>query len=291
MVKLTKMLPKAYLCFDIGATTTKVGLIKPQSTSLLATSSFFTCLREEFVLAYLVKKIKQIIQTTKTHYQLLGIGIATTGGVDCNSQTVIYTNKAFKAYRNTNWRQLLQPITPLKIVVMNDAKAASLYEFSQRQTTNAVMLTLGTGFGVSLQWHQKIYYGSHFLAGEIGHLRWIEAQKKHETFDSVLSVVLVTKTIAQILNNPKVKLSDNVLIQQNTQAYACKQVWLQNVAKALVYLQSFYDPELFIIGGGVSVDPLLLSGIKVYLPPNFSAQIETALMGNYAAFFGLLQLF
>ncbi len=70
-------------------------------------------------------------------------------------------------------RQILRERTGLSVTIENDAKAMTYGEWkygAARNARNVVCITLGTGVGGALILDGRLYLGSNFAAGEIGHM-------------------------------------------------------------------------------------------------------------------------
>ncbi|MDC4163399.1 ROK family protein [Mycoplasma sp. T363T] len=283
---------KIYLCFDVGATSVKYAYIDSLNLSIIKKGSFETknskgLFEKEMLITNLVK---QIDLATK-NYEIVFVGIATFGGVNIKTKTIIYTNESVKEYLHTNWDETINNNRQNKIdvVVLNDIKACSLAEFAKKDNDNGIMVTLGTGFGVCLYSRQDVYYGANYLAGEIGVLKILDGVD--QDIDTACSAVITTNKIKAILKIDNLKLTDHNLINVNEQAKAIKQEWINNIVKTFKIINAFYDPEIFIIGGGVSSDELIINEIKNNLPLNFNKEVVGASLGNDAAFYGLIEYY
>lgn len=282
---------KIYLCFDIGATTTKWVHIDKEKLIVIKRGVFSTILdNKPFSSKYLIDNVLNVVNDSFEEHKnnIIGIGIATTGGVDVDRQEIIHANDSFKDYIGVNWKRIIQDKYNIKVVTLNDVKAAGIYEFSNRPIKNGVMLTLGTGFGAALFINGKLYNGSNYLAGEVGQMIW--PFDNSLTFDTACSAVLATNKIANLINDKFFKLSEDYKIKNNKEAIKIKKDWILNISWAIKFLDYFFDPDIFIIGGGVSKHPNLIFEIKEYFPNNFK-KIEIATTHNDAAFYGLIKLF
>lgn len=280
------MKKEIYLCFDIGATTTKVAYIEPTNLTIIYRNIFYTKKNNEFFLIEdLIKNLFNEISNCIKTYSILEIGISTSGGVDMATCEVIHCNNTMKDYIGTNWKKLIESHFGFKTIVLNDVKAASLAEFYDRPIKSGVMITLGTGFGVALFVEGKLYAGNRYCAGEVGQMMW---PFNHSiNVDIACSAVVTTDKIKTIINDQNFKLHEYEKIKDNKKALQIRQEWMQNVAYILQVLNYFYDPELFIIGGGVSKHKDLILEIIKLLPENFKI-VEVAKNANDAAFYGLL---
>lgn len=285
------MKEKLYLCFDIGATTTKFAYINSSSLKIINQNFFVTKENNKFNKKIFLKKFLLTVDlffeyAKKQKLEILGIGIATCGGVDIKSQKVIFANETMKGYVGTDWKKILKKYQ-VKLAVENDVKAAGIYEFSKVKSNSGLMITLGTGYGACLFINGQIYYGFKHLAGEVGQMIW--PFNNRLTFDTACSAVIATNKISKIINDSSFKLSEFNKIQKNEKALLIKQKWINNVVWSLKFLNYFYDPEIFIIGGGVSKHKELIYEVINMLPKNFK-KISIASKCNDAAFFGLIKI-
>lgn len=280
---------KIYLCFDIGATTTKWVHVDEDKFTIIKRGVFSTTLdNKPFISKYLIDNVFNVIDSSIDEYKnnIIAIGIATTGGVDIEKQEIIHTNESFKDYIGVNWKNLIQDKYNIKTITLNDVKSAGIYEFSNRNIKNGVMITLGTGFGAALFINGKLYNGSNCLAGEVGQMIW--PFDNSLTFDTACSAVITTNRISKLINDKSFKLSDDSKISNNEEAIKIKKNWIFNISWAIKFLDYFFDPDIFIIGGGVSKHPDLIYEIKKYFPSSFKP-IEIASTHNDAAFYGLIK--
>lgn len=281
---------KIYLCFDIGATTTKWTYIEKESLLIIKRGVFSTLLdNNPFVAKYLIDNVLNVVENCFIEYKnnLIGIGIATTGGVDIVNQEIIHANESFKDYIGVNWKKIIQEKYNINTITLNDVKAAGIYEFSNKKINNGIMVTLGTGIGAALFINGNLYNGSKYLAGEIGQMVW--PFDNSLTFDTACSAVITTNEIAKVINDKTFKLNDDFKIVNNEEAIKIKTNWIINISWAIKFLNYFFDPEIFIIGGGVSKHPNLIFEIKKYFPNDFKP-IEIASAHNDAAFYGLIKM-
>ncbi|QAT50278.1 ROK family protein [Caproiciproducens sp. NJN-50] len=98
------------------------------------------------------------------------VGVGTPGTVNRDSGVVEYSNNLF--FENLELRKLLSDRLKKDVILENDANAAAFGEFragALKGARNAVAITLGTGIGSGIIIDGKIYAGSNFAGGEIGH--------------------------------------------------------------------------------------------------------------------------
>ena len=193
----------------------------------------------------------------------------------------------------------------------NDANVAALGEMqgcSDSNIKNAVMFTLGTGVGGGIILDGKIVDGVHGAAGELGHLH---LDNKHnyqcncglkgclETVASATGVVRLAKeylnTMPSVLNDLE-EISAKAIFDAAKAKDSLALKVVDEVAYYIGYAASIVacivDPDIFIIGGGVSkAGDILINAIKAkYQEFAFHAVANTpfalATLGNNAGMLG-----
>ena len=199
----------------------------------------------------------------------------------------------------------------------NDANVAALGEMWQgggKGCGNVVFVTLGTGVGGGIVMGGKLLTGVHGAAGEIGHLK-VRAYEsdacgcgKHgclEQYASATGIVREANRRLIGLSTPsalreleKVTAKDVFDCAKKGEALAMDVVELfgQCLGRALANVSCVCDPEVFVIGGGVSAAGQIILDVvqKNFVANAFPAAEETrfelAKLGNDAGIYGSAQL-
>ncbi len=213
-------------------------------------------------------------------------------------------------------RDLMQERIGLPVFVDNDANVAALAEHlygAGRGAQNVVMLTIGTGIGGGLILGGEVYRGSTGAAAELGHIVIVEDGlpcqgncPNHgcvETYasgtalaregtaaaqrqpDSALGKALaagpiVGKTVTELAMNGD-PLATEVVAGAG-----------RHLGVALASLANIFDPDVFVIGGGVSVvgdlmlDPAREELRARALPPQNERPVKLAELGPEAGMIG-----
>lgn len=199
----------------------------------------------------------------------------------------------------------------------NDANVAALGEMWQgggKGCGNVVFVTLGTGVGGGIVMGGKLLTGVHGAAGEIGHLK-VRAYEsdacgcgKHgclEQYASATGIVREANRRLIGLSTPsalreleKVTAKDVFDCAKKGDALAMDVVELfgQCLGRALANVSCVCDPEVFVIGGGVSAAGQIILDVvqKNFVANAFPAAEETrfelAKLGNDAGIYGSAQL-
>ena len=193
----------------------------------------------------------------------------------------------------------LSKLTGCPVKATNDANAAALGEIwmgAAAKYNSAVMITLGTGVGGGIIIDGKIVDGSRGYGGEIGHMpvdpfdtgivyETKKALKKYEKSTTLKDITEVTS-------------KDIFDAAKAGDEFAATQV--DNLGKKLALaagnIALMVDPEVFVIGGGVSrAGQILLDAINAhYKTYTFGKAQETkfvlATLGNDAGIYGAASL-
>lgn len=219
--------------------------------------------------------------------QFIGLGIGVPGTVtrDGNVQSCVNLGWGF-----TKVKEILENFTDLPVKVANDADVAALGEMWQgagKGCSDMVMVTLGTGVGGGVIVDGKLVRGAHGFGAEIGHIR-IDFQEKEfcncgkrgclEQYCSANGIARQAKLALEcggqdsILRKGKdITAKDVFDAAKAGDAFAMGQVdaFGERMARALSYIACVTDPEMFVIGGGVSkAGSIVLDAIKRYYKEN-----------------------
>ncbi|ARJ50439.1 ROK family protein [Staphylococcus lutrae] len=279
------------VAFDIGGTYIKSAIIDHQ-LQLHDYDKVPTPVNEDQAI---VKYIKKRLETYIEEHQLkeVVVGISTAGAVNRDTCTISYANPNILHYTGTNFESALGTLVD-RLAVYNDVDAALLGELNQRNEhyESAFCLTLGTGIGGSF-YHRDVglLRGVRHRPNQIGYLLYdpeTGTQYEQRASTGALKQLLLSKAyphqhIKDLFEEAE---ADNVIARQYIQQ------WAREVARGIAEIQIIYDPEIIIIGGGVSAQgPRLLQyivpALQNYLPDDYGyAKIEVAQLQNHAALVG-----
>lgn len=301
---------------DVGGTTVKVGFFETSGALLdkweIKTN---TANGGEAILPDIAKTIEEKLSKegiSKDEVQGIGIGVP---GPVLNASVVTRCV-------NLGWGEIdvagtLSKIIGLPVKVGNDANVAALGEMWQggaKGSSNVVMVTLGTGVGGGIIVDGRIVAGANGAGGEIGHLNVCEDEHEAcncgqhgclEQYASATGVVRMAKRkLAKISEETSLhKFEDLTAKDVFDEAKAGDKVALEIVnevceilGKALGKIACVVNPEVFVIGGGVSkAGQILIDTVKKYYVPNTftsckDARFELASLGNDAGMYGCMCL-
>lgn len=216
-----------------------------------------------------------------------------------------------------NVEQLLSEKTGLLVKAGNDANVAALGEMWQgggKGHEDVVMVTLGTGVGGGIIIDGKMISGFHGAGGEIGHIKVQEDEKDTcgcgkkgclEQYASATGIVRMAKqrleadeseTVLRSLESLTAKDIFDAAKDGDKMAKELVEKLCKILGTALANIASIVDPEVFVIGGGVSrAGEILISGIKKHFTERTfhaceATEITLATLGNDAGMYGCVRL-
>lgn len=303
-------------CFgvDLGGTTVKIGLFSIEGQ---LQDKWEIPTRTENHGAEILSDIAASIQRRMdtghlSKEQVTGIGIGVPGPV-LNENIV-------QGCVNLGWGNVrvadeLSALTGLKVKAANDANVAALGEQWQgggKGFQNLVMFTLGTGVGGGIIQNGRIISGANGAAGEIGHMVIVDSDEVVGTcgcghrgcLEQVASatgiVNLTEKKLAEcsqdsVLREISPLTAKDVLDAAKSGDALAEQAaenMMKQLGRAAAYIACVVNPDIFVIGGGVSkAGEYLIEGIsRYYKDYAFHASADTkfalASLGNDAGMIG-----
>lgn len=298
---------------DLGGTTTKFGLF---SMDLTLVDQWVIPTRTEkngddFLVDIVLELQMKLTERGIFHEQIKGVGIGVPGAV---------LNAAFvKPCVNLNgWGGFdvaaeLQKRCNWPCWIVNDANAAALGELrvgSERPIRNGVFVTLGTGVGGGIMVDGKLLSGEHGAGGEIGHIKVTDDMSRRcgcgacgclEQYASATGIL--TSAQQTLAKQPSGSLMTERFPLTCKDIFDCAQkgdllaehlvdVAERMLGKALAAVSCVCDPEVFILGGGVSnAGQFLLNRVQKYFrqyafPAARDTPFALAQLGSDAGIYG-----
>lgn len=301
---------------DIGGTTVKIGIFQNDGT--LVTKWEIPTRTENKGAAI----ITDIAASCKEHAKSQGLDLEEFCGIGAGVPGTVMAGGYVDQCVNLGWEQIqvkeeLEKALGLPALIGNDANVAALGEMWQgggKGHQNAVMVTLGTGVGGGIIIDGKIVDGSHGYGGEIGHIL-INTEEKIacncgrrgclEQYCSATGIVRAAKENLAVYNGDTVLKSLTEVTAKDVfdaakkgDLFALEQVaiFANTLAKGLSFISGVIDPEVYVIGGGVSkAGQIIIDSVaKAYKAYAFGKQKETefalATMANDAGIYGCAKM-
>ena len=295
------------LGIDIGGTTVKLGLVDREGR-IHAQTEVSVCFDgyETPILTTVFRAAKAFLR--QENVTIEGAGISATGQIDDEHGVVIGTNGKIPHYEGARLKADTEAALQAPVWVLNDANAAALGEAftgGARGYREVVMLTLGTGVGGGLILNGRLYSGARGIAGELGHFTLYQGGRKCpcgkrgclEEYASTSALIARAER-----QTGRTGWNGRMIFEGAAQGdpllRRALDGWLDDVAAGVTGLVHIFNPELVLIGGGVSAqEELLLKPLRARVlagvMPRFAERlhIERAVLGNNAGMIGAAKYF
>lgn len=230
---------------------------------------------QDAVIENVFKSVDMVLaETCISTDEVIGLGIGSPGPLDAQSGVVLEAPNL--GWENVPIRDILQERYNVPVYLENDANAAGLAEQrfgAGRGSRHVLYVTVSTGVGGGIILDGKAYQGAHGIAGEIGHIA-IDPEGPLcncgstgclEAFAS--GTGLVKRATTAIKTGAKSKVLDMVggdlsKVTAVTLAEAARSGdefaidMYKSVGRylgvGLASIVNFMDPEVIVIGGGLS---------------------------------------
>lgn len=304
-------------CFgaDIGGTTVKLGLFDSEGNVLdkweikTYTENEGAAILPDTAAAILAK----IEERGLNMDEIAGIGVGVPGPVSIDG-IVPHTANLGWGYKEVT-RELSER-TGLPCKAGNDANVAALGEMwmgGAKGHKDVLLLTLGTGVGGGIIINGKILTGAHGAGGEVGHIHVEDNMEEHcgcgnqgclEQFASATGIARLGREELAKSDEPSLlregevtaKAVFDALKEGDALAKRVVERFGKYLGTAISIMAGVLDPEVIVIGGGVSkAGEILLDYIRKYYRPyvyKSSKDTEFALaqLGNDAGIYGCAKL-
>jgi glucokinase len=297
---------------DLGGTKMLLGVLDPDSKVLWESREASTGQTEDELVALLIREVEEA-RGKCPGVAAVGLGIPATVDHDKGSAR----SAVNLPLENLPIREIVGGRTDLPVFVDNDANVAALAEHlygAARGTRNAVMLTIGTGIGGGLILNGEIYRGSTGAGAELGHTV-IEIDGPPcqgncpgrgcvETLASGTALGREGREAAE--REPGSALGEMLADGETIDGKAVTEAALSGdqtargvfdligsrLGVALTSFANIFEPEVFVIGGGViAAGDLLLEPARRELatralPPMKQIPVVAAELGSDAGMIG-----
>ncbi|GHF82137.1 glucokinase [Amycolatopsis bartoniae] len=303
---------------DVGGTSVRAAVVDEQG-SILDTDRVGTPSEEDA----LEDAIAGVIEELRNRHEDVGaVGLAVAGFVANDRNTVMFAPHL--AWRAAPVADRIAKRVDLPVTLEHDANAAALGEHrfgAARGTRVAALVAIGTGIGAGLLLEGEIYRGAYGVAPELGHLTVVPGGRacpcgKYGCWERYCSGTALAATAVELLARHPGQSTvlaretsgdpgsitgrrvagaarDGDPIAQRAVAELAK--WL---GEGLALVADVFDPEIVVIGGGVSGSaPLFLDEAREHYTAAITgarhrplARIRTAHLGDDAAMVGAAAL-
>lgn len=234
----------------------------------------------------MVDAVVGLIERLSANHEVIGAGVAAAGFIDADQSTIIYAPNI--SWRNEPFKAKLEAKLSIPVIIENDANAAGWAEYKYgagRGFKHMVMLTIGTGVGGAVIADSRMLRGGFGIAGELGHIRVVPdgllcGCGQHgclESYASGSALLRAAKELAASGDPEGARLREIEAEAVKLTGLEVYQAILEGdpgalrilgdlgswLGQAIGSLVAVLDPEVVVIGGGVSAaGDLLLNPIR-----------------------------
>ena len=310
-----------YIGVDLGGTGIKAGVVNEKgeilskgSTPTMAERPYQAVIAD---IATLCKTVAADANITVEDIEAIGVGVP---GI-CDPKTGIIPKCTNLGWLDVPFVSELQSHIAKPVIVDNDATVAGFAEYIagvSAGTHSSVFVTLGTGVGGGIIMNGRPYSGAHGVGSEIGHMNIAMGGEEctcgnkgcFERYASATSIIRDAKravaenpdsVIMQKCGGDVEKINAKIVIDAAKEGDAVgKQVfdgYVNGLAHGLVNLINVIDPEVIVLGGGVSMaGEFLLNAVREAMKPLIFfksmpyADVKLATLGADAGIIGAAML-
>lgn len=280
---------------DLGGTQVRVGVARSDGKVLRIVKTRTALLQTP---AGLVDWAAAQIERLSGGEKVRSIGIGAPGPIDVQKGVLVNPPNLF-GWKDLPLAAMLAGATGSPVHLENDANLAGLGEFQQgagRYTRNLVYVTWSTGIGAGLIIDGRLYSGAHGTAGEVGHMILdpegpLDGCGQRGCLEAYAGGNMLAKrtgeSAAEIFQ---------AAAAGDLEARGIVTAAATYMGQALVNLTNLFDPEVIVIGGGVTkswamVEPVLsgaLSG-SPFIKPARRPKLRRARLGDRAGTVGAVE--
>ena len=265
--------------------------------------------------------VVSMVNELRQGQEILAVGVAAAGFIDANQAVVVYSPNL--SWRNEPLKAKLEADLGIPVFIENDANAAGWAEYrfgAGRGSHHMMMLTIGTGVGGAIVANGELFRGAFGIGAELGHSNFIPNGKACgcgqkgclEQYGSGTALLNSAKELVASGSPDSSRLAELATLKGELTGVEVYQAIQEgdkgalrllgelgtNLGMAVASFTSILDPEIVVIGGGVSAaGELLLEPIRAayleHLPARgFRPELEivAAQLHNDAGVVGVADL-
>lgn len=300
---------KQYLGVDIGGTFIKLGIVDDAGNVSMRREVPIDRSGKETVMETVMNGIDTLLKDSGLEAGAFeGIGVSAAGCIDTNKGCVAENGGNIPDWSFTPVAGPLSERYGIGATIANDGNCVALAEAwvgAARGLRDVICVVLGTGVGGGIISGGHLIEGTHGFGGEIGHFPThadllMTGEKKwgshYETFASTGALV------RRALMSGKDWLNGKEIFEAaasgDAGALEILDGWTTEIAAGITGLVHIFDPEVVLIGGGVSAqNELLVKPVRdkviETVTPDMAAELKlrAAELGNNAGMVGAVKYF
>lgn len=298
-----------YLGVDIGGTFIKIGIVDDDGNVTMRREVPIDRSGSETVMETVMRGIDGLLADTGLEAgSFEGIGVSAAGCIDSRKGCVAENGGNVPNWSFTSVTAPLKERYGIGASIANDGNCVALAEAwtgAAKGVANVICVVLGTGVGGGIISGGRLVEGSHGFGGEIGHFpthaellmrgdgKW---SSHYETFASTGALVRMAAAAGKDWKNGKEIFE--AAASGDDDALDILDGWTDEIAAGITGLVHIFDPEVVLIGGGVSaqeeflIKPVREKTLKTVTPDMAAGlQVRAAELGNNAGMVGAVKYF
>lgn len=306
---------------DVGGTGIQTGVVNDKM-EIIAKDSIPTDISipfEEQVSHIAASIVKAVNKAGLTEEDIVSIGVGIPGIADRHTGEIIKCTNM--GWNHVPFRAVLQSILDKPVFIDNDANVAALAESVSgvsAGTESSVFITIGTGIGSGIILNGRIWNGYHGIGGELGHVTFCSGGVpctcgNHGCLERYCSATAIIRMAREAVgNNPESLIlkkanGDPSRIEARTVLDSAREKdpvavkvyneYISYLAQAIGGVVNLIDPQVIVLGGGVSkAGDFLLTPLREQFPKYVLfrdqplPEIKIAVLGSDAGIIGAAML-
>ena len=256
-----------FAVFDVGGTEIKYSVSDVEGVESLNRSISSAGLNSHQVVELIEHTVFELAEQG---HSFQGVALSLPGGVDVK-QGIWKFGGAFDDVNHMPLKEHLETRLGLPVSIENDVNCVALGEAwigGARGYQHVVCMTIGTGIGGGLILNGEVYRGSHFLAGEFGFMQ-TEGLKVNDIPSGSLNACAfgrMRREFARDHGVPMDQFSGERVFNRAEKGITPDAAYIDKLynrlSLGLVNLISTLNPEIILVGGGVSQRPGLVGKLR-----------------------------
>ncbi len=303
---------------DLGGTNVRVGLISSKGKIIHSLKAPIPKKRNRRTLLHhiadLIQESLDWAEQKKIKVQGIGLG---SPGVLSIKKGIVRQSPNLPEWVNVSIADYFKKRFNLPFALENDANAAALSEAwigAGKKSNSVICVTLGTGVGGGIVLNHKIWHGHNDGGGEIGHIVVRDQGEKCrcgnwgclEVYASATAIVRYAKNLLKTNQTKSIlrtlpKITSEAIFasarKKDKLAIKVTQHAAEMLGAGLTNLVHIFNPEMIVIGGGVSLNqnlfPPLRAAVKKRCFPQLTRDLKIvpAQLGDHAGLIGSARAF
>lgn len=263
-----------FIGIDLGGSNIAVGLVN-ENKEIVAKKSTPTLKERDYkeIVKDMAELSKKVVKEAGYDISdIKAVGIGTPGTTDNERGLVLYCNNI--SMRNAPIAAEFRKHFDVPVSLINDADAAALGEYCVigKKMHSFILVTLGTGVGGGIILNDKIFDGFNHSGGEVGHMTIVANGKqctcgRKGCLERYASVTALGEQTREKMNKCPESLMHEWVKKRGRvsgrTAFECakrgdkaaievKEQYIRYVAEGVCNLINIFQPEMLVIGGGIS---------------------------------------